>query len=466
MSIKRQKGNCIVDFYDDFVVFDLETTHFNYSHGDIIEIGAIKVEGNKIVDTFESFVKYEGKLSKRITKLTGITDEMLKDAPLIENVVDDFNEFIQDYPLVAHNAHFDINFMYDTIKNINGNNFNNDFIDTLRLSRLLYKDFTTHKLSYLSEELNLKNTPTHRSLSDCYATLDLYYKCKENCLKNNIDLSKEKIQIRSNYSNNKIQVPKLDPETIKFDKNHALYNKECVFTGKLKKYSRKDAKQAVKNLGGSCKSRITNNTNYLIMGVPDYSKFADGKESTKTKQAKKHISKGQDLKIIHEDDFIELLKTNKNEVVESIYAKIKRILIDNDKDTEKLNLKELMYYHTILFDKTALFRIHTGKPIYLEVKSMFKDLIPDIFNIKDLKSIPLWVKVELNKPSDVYSLIDLILETYDETIGYEEFGCCSKFMECSDAKECIHPDIAMSKGCLYKKNLEEGKIFYGKNANT
>jgi len=152
-------------------------------------------------------------------------------------------------------------------------------------------------------------------------------------------------------------------------------------------------------------------------------------------------------------------------IANDIYNEIRNTLLNNGKSIEGLSLNELINYHTILFDKSALFRIHIGKINYLEVKSAFKELIPKNYNTKELKSIPLWIKVELSNKNDINNLTDLILETYDETIGYEEFGCCSKFMECSDAKKCINPDVSISKGCLYRKNLEEGRIFYGKNAN-
>ena len=79
-----------------------------------------------------------------------------------------------------------------------------------------------------------------------------------------------------------------------------------VFTGTLENLIRKDAAQLVINLGGSVSDSINKNTNYLVMGMQDYFRFADGKESSKTKKAKKLIDAGQDLQIIDENEFIKM----------------------------------------------------------------------------------------------------------------------------------------------------------------
>jgi len=304
----RNKGECLLSFKDDFVVFDLETTGFNYKYGDIIEIGAIKVKNNEIVDVFETFVRCNYNIPSKIVNLTGITNEMLLDAPNINEALDNFKNFIEDKLLVAHNAHFDINFIYDAFEEHCNIEFDNNFLDTLRISRLLFRDFKTHRLNFLSEKLDFTNKPSHRSLSDCYATLELYYKCKEKCLENNIDLSNRKQKNNNSKKYSRFKPSDLIPEKNKLNDNHILFEKECVFTGTLLNFTRKEAMQKIINIGGTCNGRVTKSSNYLIMGVQDYGKFVDGKESSKTKKAKKFISEGQDLKIIHEDDFIKLLK--------------------------------------------------------------------------------------------------------------------------------------------------------------
>ena len=99
----------------------------------------------------------------------------------------------------------------------------------------------------------------------------------------------------------------IEPSTDKFDENHPLYKQSLVFTGTLTSMTRREAMQKVVDVGGLCTSGVVENTNYLIMGDQDFSKFTDGKKSSKTKRAELLISKEQQLEIISEDDFLRML---------------------------------------------------------------------------------------------------------------------------------------------------------------
>lgn len=305
-KIIRKKGRSILEFVDDFVVLDIETTGYS-QFSDIIEIGALIVKNGEIADTFQSLVKpsdFEERIAEDgfylddfIVKLTGITDNMLTIAPNIKDVLQLFLDFTGDGVIVAHNANFDINFLYDAINYWFQKEFNNNFIDTLRVSRRVFKEYDKHKLSYLARELKLQHMPSHRALSDCYVTLSLYYACKEKVNLEKIDISKKAHNLKA-----KNIIPE-NPEW--FAEDHPLYDKNCVFTGTLSRMTRKEAMQMVVNIGGKCSDSINKKTNYLIIGIQDYSKFTDGMESNKTKKAKKLIDKGLPIKIISEDDFCE-----------------------------------------------------------------------------------------------------------------------------------------------------------------
>src|SRR5699024_10886253 len=98
---------------------------------------AIKVKNNKIVSKFNSLVKPQNEIDDYITELTGITNEMVKDAPTIEEILPDFMDYIGNDILIGHNVNFDINFIYDNLYRNKFNVLTNDFIDTMRISRKL-----------------------------------------------------------------------------------------------------------------------------------------------------------------------------------------------------------------------------------------------------------------------------------------------------------------------------------------
>lgn len=84
------------------------------------------------------------------------------------------------------------------------------------------------------------------------------------------------------------------------------------------------------------------------------------------------------------------------------------------------------------------------------------------------KENDLWLRIPVGSLSDVIEMIEPIGAVYMTVLadfGGERFGCCSRYEQCSDAKKCIHPDFILSRACAYRKNLEAGKIFYGKNRN-
>jgi len=153
------------DFDQPFVVVDIETTGLNPKKDEITEIGAVKIVGRKIVDTFSCFVNPGVPIPRDIVKLTGITDEMVKDAPAIEEVLPRLLEFFGDAALVAHNAPFDLGFIKEKCRYI-GVRINNPIIDTLSLSRELFKDLKRHSLDALAQYLKIPQERHHRALDD------------------------------------------------------------------------------------------------------------------------------------------------------------------------------------------------------------------------------------------------------------------------------------------------------------
>ncbi len=137
-----------------FVSFDLETTGLSPRHDEIIEIGAVKIEGGIIVDEFSTFINPKKRLSKFTTDLTGITNEDLVGAPLLEEVATNFRKFVGDSVLVAHNASFDYNFINEAFKKREIDEFTNPVIDTLDLAKCILKK-KSYSLGSICREYNV-----------------------------------------------------------------------------------------------------------------------------------------------------------------------------------------------------------------------------------------------------------------------------------------------------------------------
>ncbi len=310
---KRNKGKSLTTIPLNFTVIDIETTGLDTKYDEIIEIGALKINNGIIVDKFESLIKprscyydendNEYYVSEFITELTGITNDMLTTAPDIADVLPEFLNFIEDNILVGHNINFDINFLYDNLMDELDYRLSNDFVDLMRLSRKIYPDFKNHKLKTISQNLGIDTSNHHRAIGDCYITYDCFMKLSNHVNENNIDVNS--LFLKSNYKYTDLRNIKADTDN--FDEDHPLFGKYCTFTGKLEKMNRKDAAQLVVNLGGKCLNSVTKQTNFLILGNFDYSSNVKDGKSSKLKKAEELILKGEDLQILSENVFYDLI---------------------------------------------------------------------------------------------------------------------------------------------------------------
>lgn len=149
------------------IFFDLETTGLNPEIDEVIEIGAIKVQGSKVIGHFNSFVRPVRNIPQLVTNLTGITLEDMKRIPDREVIKKQVKAFIGNYPLIAHNVSFDKIFL----EKFFGERLQNEFFDTLELARLFFPSFASHSLQNLVETLSIQKQKAHRALSD---TMMLY----------------------------------------------------------------------------------------------------------------------------------------------------------------------------------------------------------------------------------------------------------------------------------------------------
>ncbi len=166
---------------DSFVVFDIETTGLSNEKNNITEIGAVKVENGKVTKTWSSLVNPKEPIPEKIVELTGITDEMVANAPEIDEILGEFFEFCKGSVLVAHNAKFDVGFIMAAAKKC-GMSFDFSWLDTLQLARCLYPEIANHKLNTLSKHLKVVLKNHHRAVDDARATADIFMKMTEELL--------------------------------------------------------------------------------------------------------------------------------------------------------------------------------------------------------------------------------------------------------------------------------------------
>lgn len=162
----------------DFVALDVETTGLSPHTDKMIEIGLVRVRNGVERECYSQLIQPERWVSSHITALTGITNDMLSDAPVIKEILPDVLDFIGDDIIVGHNVNFDIGFMHAACLNVLQSGFSNDFIDTMRLSRKHFRDLPNHRLSTLVCAFGVDQGNAHRALADAKATTRCYlYMC-------------------------------------------------------------------------------------------------------------------------------------------------------------------------------------------------------------------------------------------------------------------------------------------------
>ncbi len=165
-----------------YVVFDIETTDLSVKRGKIIEISAVKMSQMAIVDRFSTFVNPKEKLTEFTKSLTSIEDADLENAPLIEDVLPQFIDFIGDAILVAHNATFDLRHLYENMRKL-GIERRFPAIDTLNLARYHYRDLKRYNLKAVSKYFKVDLKRHHRADSDSEATAEVFIKMLSERLK-------------------------------------------------------------------------------------------------------------------------------------------------------------------------------------------------------------------------------------------------------------------------------------------
>lgn len=305
------KGQSLISFPNKYIILDLETTGLSPKCDEIIEVSALKIDNDIVTDIYSSLIKPSEEISTFITELTGITNEMLSEAPSFDSISQKLFDFLKDKIIVGHNINFDINFLYDNFYKSNLI-FDNDFIDTMRIARKLLPELSHHRLKDLMKIYDITTDKQHRALEDCQATLQIYKELKKTILNEFEDYNEFINLFKHKHNSYKRATSNTETTALFLQKLHNnpdsyLFDKNCVFTGTLDKMNRKDAIQAVINIGGNVQNNINKNTDILILGDNDYCPSIKDGKSNKQKKAEEYILKGIEIEIMPENVFYDLL---------------------------------------------------------------------------------------------------------------------------------------------------------------
>lgn len=171
----KTKGKQLLEYVPDYVVFDLETTGISCFKDSVVELSAVKVIGGRVEDEFSSLVNPQRSIPYEVSKVNGITDDMVADAPLFNDVLMKFIDFTEGMTLVGHNIHsFDLKFIYRDSEKFYGGIPGNNYVDTLRLARKYLPQLKRHSLTVLAEYYGISTEGAHRALNDCRMNQQVY----------------------------------------------------------------------------------------------------------------------------------------------------------------------------------------------------------------------------------------------------------------------------------------------------
>ena len=173
--LTNHKGKRIEKNLQDYVVFDLETTGISCIYDEVVEISAIKVLGGKVKDEFSTLVNPQRTIPYAASRVNGITDEMVSDAPQFFEALKNFLDFAEEAVLVGHNIHtFDMKFIWRDAEKYFKAFPDNDYIDTLQMSKKCLPQLSHHKLTDLAEYYHISSAGAHRALNDCVMNQQVY----------------------------------------------------------------------------------------------------------------------------------------------------------------------------------------------------------------------------------------------------------------------------------------------------
>lgn len=512
----------------DFITIDFETA--NISMNSACSVGLAAVKGNEIVKKDYFLIKPPtDHFRHENTDIHSLTFDDVKNSPTFDIVYQSIRQYIENSKYVmAHNAQFDMSVLHECLSYYHIPFPDFTYIDTINfVSQVKYE--SGNSLEKCADYFGIKISDHHNALCDAevcakiviasinkfvFSSLESYLdffpevRCKQFS-----ELNSTRTMLKSKKERfHNVKVSDIVPTVTYFDKSNAFYQKNCVLTGELESLDRKDAMQKIVDAGGIIKTGVSSKTDYLIVGIQDKRIVGDDGLSTKEEKAYELIKKGKNIKIINEDEFLELLQgksesENEEELLilspqlENLFIKIQELL------DALITEFELPHHSLHLFSNISQKGANKGKEIsksiciYEPEYPMVKEDVNNpgknftVMNIKghekaellirngQFDNIPLPDSAEVKELKSDHNFKHVLFGTDDDSVvpyikenilyclrNYhskaKSFGCCSRFIECSDAKRCVHVNKLYSTSCAYRRNLEAGNIFYGKNKNV
>lgn len=308
----------------EYVAIDIETTGFDTTQCEIIEVAGALVHDGEIVDTFQELVNPgTSQIPSFIAGFTGIHSSMLKDARPIEQVLPDYLTFIGDYPIVGQNITFDMRFIDANSQKLGLGAFDPVACDVMRFSRNLFPEMESHSLWCTVEKCTeiAGNKPrygnAHRALADAETAFWCYEVMRPILTERFGDDPEEelrRIRRTNNYARKKEMesakqiINNLVPTVEEINEDNPFYGTNVCFTGKLSCMTRKSAWQSAVNLGATPQQGVTKKTDYLVVGSLDFLANLKGKKSAKLSKAEKLLSQQGRPEIVSEGFFTQFIE--------------------------------------------------------------------------------------------------------------------------------------------------------------
>ncbi len=229
-------GECNESLDGEFIVFDIETTGLSAQNNRITEIGAVKICGGEVLETFCEFVNPGVPIPEEITKLTGISDDMVADAPPIDEVLPRFLAFAGDRLLIAHNANFDTGFIRIAAERC-GLPFENPYLDTVAMSKYVNPELSRHRLDSLATYFQLGEFNHHRASDDAAMLAEIYFRMADKLKKEGIQTLAQMGEAMSEHAD-PLKLPSYHQILLVKDKVGLKNLYKLVSAGYLKYYKR------------------------------------------------------------------------------------------------------------------------------------------------------------------------------------------------------------------------------------
>lgn len=285
-SVKRNRyidGKLLLAYPDDYTVLDIETTGLSPQNDYITEISAIKYRNNRRVDEFSSLVKPELSIPYYITRLTGIDDAMVADAPAIDEVILSFMDFLADDIIAGYNVAFDLSFIAENLAGYYAKRLANDYVDVMKLAQNELPFLGRYKQTAVAEYFNIATAGAHRALVDCGICNGCYQKLKELAVAD-YHLPPQQRELVLAHSASSLK---------------PLADKQIVLLGSFDSLYVKNVWEILTALGASVAQHVTASADMVIVGTADAS-VCDGADLQLAISMK---SAGKNIYILKEDVF-------------------------------------------------------------------------------------------------------------------------------------------------------------------